>query len=172
MITLGSKFGHRLASAHDLSGHRSRELTYCRGCHQEIYADELCNHCGVRPAGQGFWDVCALSLTYAITPVVKRPHLHVIYKYDLTPLGAEFPTFETPPDTAPQLSNSSSEEKSSRPNSENSGISPSVHCNNSQDSLSSSRFIACLPCIEIPKREQSLRLLGLSSLRYKIKIYV
>ena len=118
LITIGTAFASRDAGEQLMSSQREGRPTLfnCSACLQEnSVANHYCSSCGLVKPGEGFWDVSALALKYAIIPT---PRLSKDNSVRIEPIGladvSNHPSYDV--------------------------------------------------CPELPTREQSLRLLGLSGL--------
>jgi hypothetical protein len=120
VVTLGSLFCNNGKSGDDLASSQmeSKPTQFnCSACLTLNSVDKICcANCGIRKPGEGFWDVSALALTYAIRPA---------------PLGVVGRSIALEPTGYAALTPAS----------------PALDV-----------------CTELPTREQSLRLMGLSGL--------
>jgi hypothetical protein len=179
LVTLGSGFSRRPhhADLGDLfDGELGTDLFQCGTC-LTFNSTQLskCSNCGkLKP--KDFWDLSALSLTHEIEPIGRHNKTSTIT------IIAKGPALQSGRHShAPSLSRPSSGHKLARPNSgsshqslspakpsefENMMLSGSADYvfNDERSRIVGNRFVASRVSSELPKTEQSLRLLGLSGL--------
>ena len=179
-MTLGSGFRKRpqRADLNDLiDGETGPDVFQCGSCLTFNGTALLnCSNCG-KPKPKDIWDLSALSITLEIEPVSRHDNNSTV---TIVPRG---PALQTGRNShAPTLSRPNSGNKLARPNSGSShhSLSPAkpssllenMMYSGSADYISNGdrsrvvgdRFVASRASTELPKTEQSLRLLGLSGM--------